>query len=286
MRFQSAPEFPAPAGWGMSDGQHADSNALLARIPHLMSRRGRDRSGSFWIEGVRNFLQAHAFHASFRSVIVSEVLLRNAVARKLVRQLGAAGVPIARVSPERFRTVSTAAHASGVGAILRQRWKPIVEARADGLCWLVVERIASPGNLGTMVRTAEAVGARGVFFVGPQADPYDPAVIRGSMGGLFSLDYVRTTVAGLASWSRQHNVRLVGLSPEAETLWTEGPIDRPVALVIGEERRGLSEALRRLCETCVRLPMTGSADSLNVGVATGVMLYELVRRRGLSKPTK
>lgn len=255
----------------------------LAKVKSLSTRRGRDRSEGFWIEGVRNFLQAHDFHASFRAVVVSEVLLRNHAAAKLVRRLAKAGVPLANVSPEQFRSVSTATHASGVGAILRQRWMPIEEAGADGLCWLVVEQIGSPGNLGTIVRTAEAVGAGGVIFVGPQGDPYHPTVVRASMGGLFALHYVRTTHEGLAKWTRRHHVRLVGLSPEGGCLWTEGPLDRPVALVIGEERRGLSEALRRLCETCVRLPMTGSADSLNVGVATGVMLYELVRRRGLSK---
>jgi TrmH family RNA methyltransferase len=252
---------------------------VLGTVRSLGNRRGRDHSGCFWIEGVRNFLQAHDHRAAFRAVVVSEVLLRNSAAAKLVRRLATAGVPLARVSPEQFRSVSTATHASGVGAILQQRWTPIEEARADGLCWLVVEQIGSPGNLGTIVRTAEAVGAGGVIFVGPQGDPYHPTVVRASMGGLFALHYVRATHDGLRAWIDRNHVRLIGLSPEAESLWTEGPLDRPVALVVGEERCGLSPALRRLCESCVRLPMTGKADSLNVGVATGVMLYELVRRK-------
>jgi TrmH family RNA methyltransferase len=220
-----------------------------------------------------------------------------------------------RVSPEQFRRISTAEHASGIGAIVRQHWTPLTQANPRaGLGWLVVERIRSPGNLGTILRTAEACGAGGAIFIraahlegdspilppvtrngatsSPRGkigtvpdhcdplgcDPFDPAVLRGSMGGLLHLKLVRATHEEVARWANRHDVQLVGLSPSAARLWTELPRGRPTALVIGEERSGLSPHQQSLCHTTVRLPMSGTADSLNVAIATGVVLYELVRR--------
>ena len=174
------------------------------------------------------------------------------------------------------------------GALLadQQGDRPCPRQQVDprqGLCWLVVEWIRSPGNLGSILRTAEAVGAAGAIFLGEAADPFDPAVVRASMGGLFGLQLVRTTHEHLGRWARSHGVMVVGLSPDAPELWTDPlPAARPIALLIGEERAGVSAGGAALCERMVRLPMSGRADSLNVSVASGVMMYELVRRRGLA----
>lgn len=146
----------------------------------------------------------------------------------------------------------------------------------------MIERLRSPGNLGTILRTAEACGVAGIIFVGPECDPFDPAVVRASMGGIFHLRLIRTSPAELIGWALAQRLQLVGLSPDAERLWTDLPSAGPVALVIGEERGGLSASLRSLTHTTVRLPMRGRADSLNVGVAAGVMMYELIRR---ARPT-
>lgn len=263
----------------MNESSSIATSGVLRRIRSLTERKARDRAGHFWIEGVRNFLHAFEWRAGFESVVVSDVLLRNGTARKVMRRLRSAGVPCVAVTPEQFRAVSAAEHVSGIGAILRQRWVPLAEARTGGLCWLIVEQIGSPGNLGTIVRTAEAVGASGVVFVGPQGDPYHPTVVRASMGGLFALDYVRASFVEFADWVSQRRLRLVGLSPSAAAAWTELAVDREIALVVGEERNGITPRMAALCDTSLRLPMSGRADSLNVAVATGVMLYELVRRR-------
>lgn len=263
---------------------HASISNLLARARSLNSRQIRDREQCFWLEGVRHFIQAFDAGREFETVVYSRILLKVPLAEMLVRQLRASGVSVVRVAPEQFRTVSRAERASGIGAIVRQHWTPLADARPErGLCWLVIEQIRSPGNLGTIFRTAEAVGVGGIIFVGPLPDPFDPIVIRSSMGGIHHLSLVRTTHYELASWVKSHRVRLIGLSPEATPLWTDMSDARPVAIVLGEERGGLSTELRALCQTTVRLPMTGRADSLNVGVAAGVVLYELVRRASVPK---
>jgi TrmH family RNA methyltransferase len=259
----------------------ADSvQQVLSRVRSLVHRRVRDATRRFWVEGVRPFVQAFDAHVTFDTIVYSRVLLKSDLAEMLVRRLGACGVRRVAVTPEQFRSVCTTERASGIGAIAHQRWTPLGDAaERQGLCLLVIEDIRSSGNLGTILRTAEATGVGGVVFLTPRIDPYDPTTIRSSMGGGVHLQLIRSDHQRLRRWADANRVRLVGLSPDAPRLWTDLPADvQRIALLVGEERHGLSDAGRHICHDLVRLPMTGHADSLNVGVATGVMLYELVRR--------
>jgi TrmH family RNA methyltransferase len=258
----------------------ASVRQALALARSLAHRHTRDASGRFWIEGVRPFVQAFDAQYPFDSIVYSRVLLKSSLAEMMVRRLAARGVRRVAVTPEQFRSICTAERASGIGAVVQQRWAPLgAAAGRRGPCLLVVDDLRSAGNLGTILRTAEATGVGGVVFLSTRADPYDPATVRASMGGIFHLSLIRSEHARLRRWADAHGVRVVGLSPDAPLLWTDlPPDDRHTALMIGEERQGLSDAGRRICHELVRLPMSGRADSLNVGVATGAMLYELVRR--------
>jgi TrmH family RNA methyltransferase len=225
-------------------------------------------------------MQAHDAGFAFETVVYSRVLVPNNAIRILVRRLKNAGVAVAAVSPEQFREISIADRASGIGAIARQRWESIEHSTPrPGLCHLLIESIRSPGNLGTILRTAEACGVAGVIFLGGRGDPFDPATVRASMGGIFHLQLLRAGPTQFHLWAQRHGIRVVGLCPSAPQPWTELPRDGRIALALGEERTGLAAELRSLCEMNVRLPMTGRADSLNVSVAAGIVMYELVRRQ-------
>jgi RNA methyltransferase, TrmH family len=258
---------------------------LFPRIRRLARREVRQSEGCFWIEGVRNFVQAYDAGWRFETVVFCEVLNRLSMIEMIVRRLNKSGPRPVKVSPEQFRSISTTERASGIGAIVRQPWLKLDEAACSeiGLGWLVVERIRAPGNLGTILRTAEACGIGAVIFLGDQADPFDPIVVRAAMGGICRLRLVRTSHARFDAVRRKLSMQVVGLSPAAPQLWTDLPAElpgsRPTAIVLGDERKGMSAALRELCDINVRLPMTGGADSLNVSVAAGIMMYELVRRR-------
>jgi TrmH family RNA methyltransferase len=251
---------------------------VLARIRALAHWKVRESTGSFWVEGVRQFVQAFDASYPFDTVVFSRRLLKSDLAEMLVRRLGARGVRRVAVTPEQFRSVSMTERASGIGAVVRQRWTPLGDVPVDRPL-LVIESLRSAGNLGTILRTAEATGAGAVVFLTATCDPFAPAVVRASMGGIFHLRLVRTGYAHFATWAAARGVAVVGLSPEAPRPWTELDSAGPVAVVIGEGRGGLTPAGTALCGQMVRLPMCGRADSLNVGVAAGVMLYELVRRQ-------
>ena len=165
---------------------------ILKRIRRLQEREERERTGLHFVEGIRPVLQATDAGIPFEAWVHSEILNRNPVAQKKVRL---ARVPVERVTPEEFRTISRTPRASGIGAIVRQHWTRL--DRIDpyrGLCLIAISRLRSPGNLGTIARTAEAVGAGGLIFLGESADPFDPAAVRASMGGLFRLHLVRTSL--------------------------------------------------------------------------------------------
>lgn len=218
------------------------------------------------------------------ALVYSERLCWSSYAQKRVRCAKRAGVPVARVTPEEFRLVSQTLRASGLGAVVRQHWTPLhgIDPRR-GLCWVAMSRVRFAGNLGTVLRTAEAVGAGGAFFLGGAADPFDPDVVRATMGGLFRLQLVRTSIEKFQEWSDRHGCRVVGTSPAAGVLYTEVPMDPPLVLFFGEERHGMTPEEMNLCSHTARIPIVGQADSLNVGVAAGVLLYEVLRRqaRGL-----
>ncbi len=256
-----------------------DIAPTLTHIARLQRDRGyRDTHGLFFVEGVRNFVTAVDHGYTVDALIYSERLLVAPVARKLVRRLKRAGVPFARVSPEQFRAVSCSERASGVGAVLRQRVQSLAQvAPGDHPCWVALTHVRSPGNLGTLIRTGAAVGAAGLILLGGGIDPFDPAVVRGSMGGLFQQQLVRAGTEQLGQWVRRHGLLVVGASPDGALDYDEMPYTRPTVLMLGAERRGLDQEQRALCQQVVHIPMVEGADSLNLGVAGSLLMYAVVR---------
>ncbi len=185
------------------------------------------------------------------------------------------------MTPEQFRSVARLERASGIGAIVRQHWSRLHQASPrGGLCWLAVTRVRSPGNLGSLLRTSAAVGGAGLIVIGRDTDPFDPAVVRASMGAVFQQRIIRCGRRAFEHWVRRHRALVVGASPHADQPYHRMRYRRPAVLLLGEERRGLSEVQRELCGATVRIPMVGDVDSLNLAVAGSLMLYEMFRRRG------
>ena len=251
----------------------------LATIERLQQdRRYRDTRGLFFVEGIRNFVEAVDHRFSVDALLYSEKLLISPIARKLVRRLKRAGVPFARVSPEQFREVSKTERASGVGAILRQRVQKLEQVKhGDHLCWTALSHVRSPGNFGTLIRTSAATGAAGFILLGDSIDPFDPTVVRASMGALFKQTLVRTSAEQLRRWVRLHNTQVIGSSPDGTEDYDQVRYTRPAVLMLGGERKGLTEEQRSICHHIVRIPRLEGMDSLNVAVAGSLLMYEVFR---------
>jgi TrmH family RNA methyltransferase len=268
----------------MKDENRADYRQLdvaltLTRIQKLQSdRRYRDQHRLFFIEGVRNFVEAVDRGWPIESLLYSEKLLIAPLARKFVRQLKRAGVPFAPVSPEAFRSISRAEHASGIAAILHQQIRTLEQIQPDqSSCWTVLGHVQSLGNFGTLLRTSAAIGAAGFILLGQHIDPYEPVVVRATMGALFKQTIVRTNVDRFRNWIQTRQLGVIGASPDGVVEYDQVRYPRPAVLLLGNERSGLTDEQRSLCRQIVRIPMVGETDSLNLAVAGSLLLYAVFR---------
>ena len=141
-------------------------------------------------------------------------MLSNPFGRKLAKRLRKRGIPGIRLSHQLYGALTLASEPQGVGAILRQKWFSLDDVRADrNSLWLAVESIESPGNLGTIIRTAEATGVSGIFILNPDCDPHDPATVRATMGSLFSQKLIRCSPHEFTNWAKSSRVAVVASSP-------------------------------------------------------------------------
>jgi TrmH family RNA methyltransferase len=255
-------------------------NAGIRRIRKLKVREERERAGVFFVEGIRFVAQAVQHHAEIETLLVAPKLLVHPFGQKLARQMRRGGTPCLEVTPEVFYSLSQAEETQGIGAVVRQRWERLERVKpSEGLCWVALDAVQFAGNLGTILRTCDAVGAAGVILIGPTIDPYHPAAVRASMGGMFSQRFVRTSCAEFAAWKQRHGCMLVGTSPAAPIDYHAVAYQAPIVLFMGGEKRGLPPGYQSLCDVMVKIPMVGQSDSLNLAVATSVMLYELFNQR-------
>src|SRR5439155_4804202 len=195
----------------------------------------------------------------------------------------AAGTRVARVTAELFARVSARDGPSGLAAIVRARVPGLASLLVppDGV-FVALHEIGNPGNLGTIIRTADAAGAAGVVLIGAAADPFDPAAVRASMGALFAAPVARAAdPAEFLAWAA--GLTVITTSAKARTSFWEAGYARPLALLLGAEGAGLPDDVLAGGDLQVRIPMTGTAESLNLAVAAGLLLYQ-ARRPDLTGP--
>jgi TrmH family RNA methyltransferase len=242
-------------------------------------------NGQEWavIEGLRLVSEALVrFPDRVRQVIIAPELLKSQWGQTLIHDQSARGVPVVSVSAEAFESVSQKDGPQGIAAIIAQRWECLdrVKLRA-GECWVALAALQDPGNLGTILRSCDATGCRGIILLDHSADPYDPTALRASMGAIFSQRLVRTSFHTFTRWKDLHHHALIGTSDAADLHYREAAYPSPAILLMGSERHGLSPEQQAVCDAIVRIPMCGICDSLNIAIATAVVLYEILDRRVL-----
>jgi TrmH family RNA methyltransferase len=246
----------------------------------LQTYKGRIQSGRYLIEGIRHLARAVEQRAPIEFLFVDPSVLSNPFGQRLTRRIRQSGVSCIRLAPDLYRELTLAAEPQGIGAVLQQQCSTIndVSLTRDSF-WLAVESVDLPGNLGTILRTAEAAGVTGIFMIGPNIDPWDPACVRASMGSLFSPKLVRCTTQEFAWWARTAKASIIGSSPSGLLDFKAFRCRWPAVLMIGSERQGLSQQLIETAHFTVRIPMHGCCDSINASVAAGVLLFEMAGQR-------
>ncbi|MDE0171271.1 MAG: RNA methyltransferase [bacterium] len=258
------------------------ANPKVKRLVRLRNRRHREAERVFLVEGFRELGRAAEAGARIDDLFVCEELFLGTNEPGLVDRIVAAGARLHRLAPVPFRKAAYRDRPEGLLAVA-----PQFETSLDGLrlpeggLVLVVEAIEKPGNLGTMLRTADAAGAAAVVVADPATDPFNPNVVRASLGSLFTVPLAVGTATDVMAWIRERCLETFVTSPSARLNHWEVSYLGSVAVVIGSEQYGLTGAWLDGRYPAVRIPMGGTADSLNASTAAAIVLFEAIRQRSV-----
>jgi len=259
-------------------------NPRVKQLVKLRDRRPRDDAGVFLVEGYREIRRALEKNVRLQELYFSSAWFLGENEPALIEQAVAAGAQVFELSKEAFAKVAYRERPDGLLAVAPQ-WKKTLSDLPLGPepFLLIVEAIEKPGNLGTILRSADAAGVDGVIVCDPVTDIFNPNVVRSSTGVLFSVPVAVSESEPVRSWLRERKIRAVATTPAATQLHTEADLRGSIAIVMGSEQYGLSEYWLKESDAQVRIPMAGQADSLNVAMATIITLFEAVRQRGPSR---
>lgn len=256
------------------------SSIQIKHIRKLRQRQEREETGLFFIEGLRLVIEAIQLREPIDKLIFAPELLKSELGQQTVQHqldLGARGIPCVEVSAEVFKSLSAKEGPQGLGAVIRQHWEPLDRVKIlQNEYWIALDAAQDPGNIGTILRTADSFGCSGLILVGNCADPYDPTALRASMGAIFAQRLVKASVTDFLTWRQAClHISVVGTSDAAPQDFRSTTYRTPLILFMGSERQGLAPELKATCDTLVKIPMVGRSDSLNLAIATGITLYEI-----------
>ena len=255
-------------------------NPRIKQLVRLRERRERDEAGVFLVEGYREILRALDRGAKPGELYVAPDWFLGENEPALIARAETAGARVFELTKDAFAKVAYRERPDGLLAVLPQWHTALADLPQKPVPFLlVVEAIEKPGNLGTILRSADAAGVDAVIVCDPVTDLFNPNVVRSSTGVLFSVPVAIATTEEVNAFLHGRGLRVVATTPAATSLYTQTPLTGPLALLMGSEQYGLSKYWLKHADACVRIPMAGQADSLNVAMATIITLFEAVRQR-------
>jgi RNA methyltransferase, TrmH family len=265
-------------------------NPKIKQARSLRQRSQRQASGLFLVEGIHHVGEAAEAAAAGRvrleSIFFSPDLLTSEFALRLVEEQSRRGAACYSLPEKVFETLAEKENPQGIAAVVHKPQANLEDLTPQNFAWgtaLVAPQ--DPGNIGTILRTIDAVGASGLILLESSADPFQPGAVRASMGALFWYPVVQASFIEFAAWAARHAYSVYGTSARGSLDYRE--VQRyfsPLVLLMGSEREGLSEEQMQACSLLLRLPMHGHVSSLNLAVAAGVFLYDIYAKRAEAPP--
>lgn len=259
------------------------SNPLVKDIKALALKKFRDQNNAFMAEGLKLVIDALDLGWEIRTLIFAKAGRGNAAVEKVAARTVAAGGDVLEVSEKVLSSITRRDNPQMVVGVFTQRLVPLKDIRpGNGDVWVALDRVRDPGNLGTVIRTVDAVGAKGVILVGDTTDPFSLETVRATMGSIFAVPVARASVEAFLAWRKGFPGLVAGTHLKGAVDYRSVDFSgKPVLLLMGNEQQGLPDDLAASCDRLLRIPQAGRADSLNLAVATGVMLFE-IRRNALT----
>lgn len=251
-------------------------NETVKTIRSLQDSKGRALNGLFLAEGLRAVIQALQSAARIERIVYNPEELVSSLGKQTLQEAKLAEIPLLEVSVDVLDSLARKEKPQGILAVVKQNWHKLedMQEKPSGL-WIVLEAIQNPGNLGSILRICDAVGARGLILLENSTDPYDPVAVKASMGSVFTVPLFKSTNVDFLSWLNTYpNLQAIGTSDRGTKDFSQFTYPDDCVLLMGSERHGLSESLFAVCSDTVAIPMEGACDSLNIAVATGIIAYQ------------
>lgn len=250
------------------------SNTTVKAVRALHLRKERDETGLFVAEGLKNVIEGVDTGHAPRILMHGPEATGHPMMQKAVQATAAAGGEVIEVTQDILAKVSRRDNPQAVVGVFDQVYQPLeaIDPKAAP-CWVALHRVRDPGNLGTIIRTADAAGCGGVILVGECCDPYSVEAVRATMGSIFAVPLIRATEDAFAAWRASWPGSVVGTLLSAQVDHRTATYAKPALVLMGNEQQGLTPDMAALCDVNVKIPMRGRADSLNLSVATGIMIY-------------
>lgn len=256
------------------------ANPLVKDIKALALKKFRDSQNAFMAEGLKLIIDALDLGWQIKTLVFAKAGRGNQAVEKVAARTVAAGGTVLEVSEKVLSAITRRDNPQMVVGVFSQKYVTLKDVRPkNGDVWVALDRVRDPGNLGTVLRTVDAVGAKGVILIGDTTDPFSLETVRATMGSVFAVPVARTTPDTFLSWRKGFPGLVVGTHLKGAVDYRSVDFsNKPVLLLMGNEQQGLPDDLAASCDRLLRIPQAGRADLLNLAVATGVMLFEI--RRG------
>jgi TrmH family RNA methyltransferase len=249
------------------------ANPTVKAVRALHLRKERDETGLFVAEGLKNVTEGVELGYAPKILMYGRGTEHPLLSKAIAATLAARGEVI-EVTQDILAKVSRRDNPQAVVGVFAQVFRPLAQVEPGAAaCVVALHRVRDPGNLGTIVRTADAAGCGGVILVGECCDPYSVEAVRATMGSIFAVPLTRAGEAEFAAWRKAWRGSVVGTLLSATVDHGAADYRKPALVLMGNEQQGLPPEMAALCDVAVKIPMRGRADSLNLSVATGIMIY-------------
>jgi len=253
------------------------TNPLVKAVRALHLRKAREQSGQFLAEGLKIVAEAVELGRPPRVLLYGPEARDRPVLHAVAEATLAAGGEVVEATREVLEKISRRDNPQTVVGVFDQTFAALETLSASSrTVWVALHAVRDPGNLGTIVRTADAAGCGGVILVGECCDPYSVEAVRATMGSIFALPIYKASIPGFIAWRQTWPGSVVGTLLSATIEHRSADYRRPCLILMGNEQQGLTPELAAACDVNVKIPMHGRADSLNLAVATGVMIYAAI----------
>lgn len=250
------------------------TNDTVKAVRALHMRKERETTGTFLAEGLKFIGEALDQGRAPRMLLVGQDARPHPLLDRAKAETIKAGGEIVVVTHAILEKISRRDNPQTVLGVFDQAYAPLDSLRPEGApCWVALEQVRDPGNLGTIIRTADAAGCGGVILIGDCVDPYSVEAVRATMGSVFAVSITRTDADAFLAWRKTWPGSVVGTRLDAQVSHRSAVMQRPSLILMGNEQAGLTDDLAAACDVNVKIPMRGRADSLNLAIATGIMVY-------------